>query len=179
MIVALLGAVIIVYAVLLPREQPKTSVTDEFLESVGGTLQQFADELEEENKELLHMVRKMKQEHEAKVEALRRRIEQLEARSSESLPYIAAEMPSVAEHEPQIQKAASEPAASAASSFDGNEEIQPLTFANTVRERYKPLFELYDSGKSIEYIARKLGKNKGEVQLIISLARQEESRHEA
>ena len=49
--------------------------------------------------------------------------------------------------------------------------------ANTIKARYKELFDLYDSGKSIEYIAKKLGRNKGEVQLILGLAKQEEPQH--
>jgi hypothetical protein len=43
-----------------------------------------------------------------------------------------------------------------------------------IRERYAELFQLYDQNKSIDYIARKLGMNKGEVGLILELARQEE-----
>lgn len=176
MIVALLGTVIIVYAAMLPREKPKTSLTDDFLESVGGMLQQFADELEEENRELLRMVGEMKREHEIQVEALQRRIEQLEARSDAASLTAALLQPVSA---PASLSSASAPAVSAEERAGGNEDIEPLKFANTVRERYRDVFELYDDGKSIDYIARKLGKNKGEVQLILSLARQEEKLHDA
>ncbi|MNG03181.1 hypothetical protein D3C84_862490 [compost metagenome] len=54
------------------------------------------------------------------------------------------------------------------------EEIQPDQSRPSIRDRYVELFELYDQGKSIEAVARKLGMNKGEIQLIIQLAKQEE-----
>ncbi|WP_042160514.1 DUF6115 domain-containing protein [Paenibacillus gorillae] len=44
----------------------------------------------------------------------------------------------------------------------------------TIQSRYAELLELYSQGKSIELIAKKLGMNKGEVQLILQLAKQEE-----
>ncbi|HZG75674.1 MAG TPA: hypothetical protein VEZ72_07425, partial [Paenibacillus sp.] len=60
----------------------------------------------------------------------------------------------------------------------GEPAAEPASrFASTVKSRYKEVFDLHDSGKSIEYIAKKLGKNKGEVQLILGLAKQEEPVH--
>jgi DNA-binding NarL/FixJ family response regulator len=48
---------------------------------------------------------------------------------------------------------------------------------NKIQVRYSELFQLYGQGKSIEVISKKLGMNKGEVQLIIQLAKQEEAAH--
>ncbi|WP_227011487.1 hypothetical protein [Paenibacillus lutimineralis] len=45
-----------------------------------------------------------------------------------------------------------------------------------VRDRYPQLFELYSSGKSIDSITKTLGIPRGEVQLILQLAKREESR---
>jgi DNA-directed RNA polymerase specialized sigma24 family protein len=42
-----------------------------------------------------------------------------------------------------------------------------------IRDRYANVFQLYDQGKSTDYIAKKLDMNKGEVMLIIQLAKQE------
>lgn len=53
--------------------------------------------------------------------------------------------------------------------------VQQAVTLPTVKDRYPEIFSLYDSGKSIEYIAKKLGKNKGEVSLILMLSKQEEA----
>ncbi|WP_274651518.1 hypothetical protein [Paenibacillus humicola] len=44
----------------------------------------------------------------------------------------------------------------------------------TIRERYAELFGLYDAGKSVEAVAKKLGMPKGEVHLIVQLSKREE-----
>ncbi|RKP55485.1 hypothetical protein D7Z26_09885 [Cohnella endophytica] len=44
----------------------------------------------------------------------------------------------------------------------------------TLRGRYAELFAMHDKGRSVEQIAKALGLNKGEVQLILQLARREE-----
>ncbi|WP_414694786.1 DUF6115 domain-containing protein [Paenibacillus sp.] len=206
MIVSLLGLVILLYASLLPRTQERKPAPEEFLDSMGDTLQQFADEIEQENKELLRMVGDMKREHEKRTSSLLSRIEQLEkqaappaaaavdsARSaSAGSAFAEAVRPEPAAPAALAQASPPVPAASSAAESAGvpaagapavsaadDEAKAPRSsrFAGTVKARYQELFELYDAGKSIEYIAKKLGKNKGEVQLIIGLAKQEEPQH--
>lgn len=46
--------------------------------------------------------------------------------------------------------------------------------ARDIRSRYPELFAWHDAGKSVEYIAKKSGMNKGEVLLILQLAKREE-----
>jgi hypothetical protein len=192
MIVALLGIVIILYASMLPRTAASQApMQDDFLDSVGDTLQHFADEMEEENKELLRMVGDMKREHDSRTNTLLSRIEQLEKQSatmqnSLSRPSPMPPMPASSMVPPVIVPTQETAPASLPSTVEraltelkgpGKEPEQTSRFANTVKDRYKELFELHDSGKSVEYIAKRLGKNKGEVQLIIGLARQEEPQH--
>jgi len=207
MIVALLGLVIVLYASMLPRSPERKPVPDDFLDSVGDTLQQFADEIENENKELIRMVGEMKREHEQRTGKLLSRIEQLEKqavaaddRHAQAAAVVAAPAPVVAPSVvappetlasvPPIPRPAPQPTAvpvapaptvlaapEAPASADKPAEGPPSRFADTVKSRYKEVFELYDKGKSIEFIAKKLGKNKGEVQLIIGLAKQEEPQH--
>lgn len=195
MIVATLGIVIILYASMLPRTASKGApMQDDFLESVGDTLQHFADEMEEENKELLRMVGEMKREHESRTSTLLSRIEQLEKNSAtiqESLqrpvPVSASEpAPAVTSPPPPAAVSPAQPVRKQrAPSVDRATpppeepvlEAHPSRFASTVKERYKELFDMYDSGRSVEQIAKRLGKNKGEVQLIIGLAKQEEPQH--
>ncbi|HZG58321.1 hypothetical protein [Paenibacillus sp.] len=228
MIVTLLGIVVLLYASMLPRPPERKPVTDDFLDSVGDTLQHFADEIEQENKELLRMVGEMKREHEQRTLKLLSRIESLEKQSvsaagagivspsapepersrgaatksvtsAEAEPIAEASLPAAAvERKPAARSAAATadspvvetpvvtpaavtPAGKPPHPADepGHEPIAspPSRFANTVKARYKDVFDLYDGGKSIEFIAKKLGKNKGEVQLIIGLAKQEEPHH--
>jgi hypothetical protein len=46
--------------------------------------------------------------------------------------------------------------------------------ATTIRGRYAELLDLYNRGRSVEQIAKALNMNKGEVQLILQLAKREE-----
>ncbi|MBW7461685.1 hypothetical protein K0U00_47285, partial [Paenibacillus sepulcri] len=55
------------------------------------------------------------------------------------------------------------------------EPLAPAEIKPTIRSRYLELFELHDGGKSVDSIARKLAMNKGEVQLILQLSKQEEA----
>jgi DNA-binding NarL/FixJ family response regulator len=45
------------------------------------------------------------------------------------------------------------------------QDIDPLN----IKERYQSIFSLYQEGMSIEEIARKAGKGKGEIALILEL----------
>lgn len=74
-------------------------------------------------------------------------LEAVAAATSESLPVVESPLPEEAEP-PQEQ----------------------------VRDRYPELFELYGKGKSIDMIAKTMGLQRGEVQLILQLAKKEESR---
>lgn len=75
----------------------------------------------------------------------------------------------LARQQPQAQLEAELPA----------EEPAEEAEASSIRNRYADLFEMYQAGKSIDAIAKKLGRNKGEIQLILQLSKQEEAaRHE-
>ncbi|RUS46347.1 hypothetical protein [Cohnella sp. AR92] len=54
------------------------------------------------------------------------------------------------------------------------EEAAP-TASLTIKSRYSTLLELYERGRSIEQIAREMNMNKGEIQLILQLARREDN----
>ncbi|GIP52264.1 MULTISPECIES: hypothetical protein [Paenibacillus] len=60
------------------------------------------------------------------------------------------------------------------------EPSQPDTLepelTESVRDRYPELFDLYAKGKSVDTIAKSTGLQRGEVQLILQLAKREESR---
>ncbi len=150
---------------------------EEVLDTVEGTLQQFVEEMEQENREFAQMVAEMKREHERKTSTLLDRIEFLERRTAMlTEPPVqqttnSALLASPPASAPQpVQAEAAERVSEQVTT--GEQLARPA--ADTVRSRYKEIFGLYDNGKSIEYIAKKLGTNKGEVQLIIQLAKREE-----
>lgn len=189
MIVAMLGVVIVLYASMLPRPNRPKPVQEELLDSMGDMLQHVVDEIEDENKQLLRLVGDMKREHESGTRALMLRIEQLERQSAAHRAadpgYPPAARPAFASTPVSASAVSAAPvddgSAAARTEADVSESVAApavrpagARVAASVKSRFKELFDLHESGKSIDYIAKKLGKNRGEVQLIIGLAKQEE-----
>lgn len=193
--IVMLGIAALVYALLLPRRQVADSSKAGAARELEATLEQYMAEIEKENEELISMVAQMKQDFASKQLAqqelmveLRQRLGEVEvfARQSDSrlLALESAqrqqELPAaVAEQAQPLVAVAAEPEAPAVSSAD----VQPETEMSVaeepqeehVRDRYPELFELYAQGKSMDMIARTVGLQRGEVQLILQLARKEES----
>ncbi|RRJ65383.1 hypothetical protein EHV15_22550 [Paenibacillus oralis] len=203
--VVLLGAAALVYALLLPGRQASSPKNDAAKE-MEATLEQYMSEIEKENQELIDLVSQMKQEFASKqlaqqeqIAELRKRLSDVEfsARQSESrLESLAASalenaasasLPAAATAEASLTSAnaAVSGQASGLAVLSGTEsaaepaaEPVPETEDNAdhVRGRYPELFDLYEKGKSIDMIAKSTGLQRGEVQLILQLAKKEESR---
>ncbi|WP_224753268.1 hypothetical protein [Paenibacillus terricola] len=168
--VALLGAFILVLSWTLPRrkeEQPPAQTTT----NMEIALEQFMENMESDNRELVDLVKRAQTDNAEQLAIRERRIIDLEHRC--------------AELESRLEKVVVQPvigqAQTAAHEAVDAAFVQPFAAAeevpvprDTIRMRYPELFELYDSGKSIDVVCRKLNMNKGEVQLIIQLAKQEE-----
>jgi hypothetical protein len=166
---------------------------------------QLLEDLEAENRELFDAVAKFKREHDETVEKLGDRIVDMERqmkkwseqsasstmsaepRSENAIPLIKSapesEMPHAAQpilgdnlSNPQ-ETAPSGLNEAAATSAEPESVDQPAHPPTTIRARYSELLGLHDKGRSIEQIAKALGLNKGEVQLILQLARREERHH--
>lgn len=177
--VALLGAVVLVYSFLLPAKEAGKSKGAAFKE-IEETIENFATEIEEENRELLNLFADMKSDYARQNESLLRRLEFLEKRSldlTEELVRRPLPTAETANASPAVGATAAAVEQSAAVDMLPEPEEPQAPEPMTIRHRYAELFELYEQGKSTESIARKLGMNKGEVQLIIQLARQEEAAH--
>jgi DNA-binding NarL/FixJ family response regulator len=173
-VIVLLGVVILLYAFLLPKTSPRKLVDEDVLDTVEDTLQQFVEEMEQENREFARMVGEMKREHERKTAALLDRIEFLERKTAMLTEQLSAEQIAGSTESKEASQPQPQPLPLPAPKPDEESAVASRSEASTVKSRYKEVFELYDSGKSIEYIAKKLGTNKGEVQLIIQLAKREE-----
>jgi uncharacterized protein YdiU (UPF0061 family) len=185
--IVILGACIIVYAYMRPRntESKRTTVVND----IEVALDQFAEELEEGNKELMISVTGLKRELEAEINKLNGRLSVLEKQStfSNSVSDIRTEHSNVTALHQVIERVVEKPKTRRVikkheeqveeKDISLNKEISkpdPKPLENDIKNRYGAIFELHAQGKSIEYIAKKTGMNKGEIQLIIQLARQEE-----
>ncbi|WP_028611009.1 DUF6115 domain-containing protein [Paenibacillus harenae] len=181
--ILLLGAVVIVGALAMPRKKQNAAIPAHSVQNMETALEQFMENMEKDNEELVQLVAKA--QHDAKQDAnlmekrialLERKCDQLADHLQQS-PASPAMLPRQAV-QPNQQAEALSPA------LKPREGEQPAAAANeaplqtnSIHARYSELFHLYDQGKSIEAISKKLGMNKGEVQLILQLAKQEDAAH--
>lgn len=189
LLIVLLGAVAVVYAVVSPRKPAAGSEQTSSVRNMETALEQFMENMEADNREMVELVTNAQKEAKQQAKERDERIKQLELRCNE-LQLSLAEQHEKAHNEkvqhaslsrtPQHVIPSREDAAEARIIVPEPEEIvEPPVPAATIRSRYTELFSLHDSGKSIEAIAKRMNMNKGEVQLILQLSKQEEeSRHE-
>jgi DNA uptake protein ComE-like DNA-binding protein len=179
--IVLLGAVVIVGAFVMPRKKQEPALPSQTMQNMETALEQFMENMEKDNEELVQLVRGAQQEtkvdaerQEQRIAELERKCEQLAEQLQMTRSASAAMALQTASPQPlSIDTAISE--AEIAKLPEPVEEEAPRE--NTIHSRYADLFALYEQGKSIEMISKKLGMNKGEVQLIIQLAKQEEAAH--
>lgn len=179
--VVLLGIAVMVYAILLPnRNAGKEQLT---VGEIEEALDRFVDVMEEDNRELLDTVNGWRRQLEADLNRLNGRLDALARRVDErdrqgggnaAQPVHAASGEATA---PAVEAtpagAGSEPAPAVPQS--NMTEPEPAA-PQGIRGRYPELFAWHDAGKSVEYIAKKSGMNKGEVMLILQLAKREAER---
>lgn len=184
-LVVLFGLVLIVYAKIMPKSKDQGSAARPMMNEIEETMEHFAAELEEQNQALIEMFAETKKEYALHTAKLTNRIEALEKLSQQQqqelvkLGYTLEQLP-----KQQLSAQDAQLAAKAAASHAGDTErkqeahVEPQEASKPaamhIKERYHSLFELYDQGKSIDFIAKKLGMNKGEVNLIVQLAKQED-----
>lgn len=186
--IALLGAVIAVTAVILPKNKNSSKLANhdvnKQIEQMELSFEQFMDNMEKDHDELVKMLssslQTMKEEDRLKSDQIAR----LEKKCAELEEHISS-----LSHE-NVALNTKVSFLSSASTLSNNVEVAasdemieseaaPIIDENSIYYRYAELFDMYNSGKSVETIAKKLGKNKGEVQLILQLAKQEESARHA
>lgn len=161
----LLGAVVIVAALVMPRKKQLAELPDQTIQNMENALEQFMENMEQENRELLQLVAEAQRAAKAESELKDKRIDALEQKCgqlSEQLQQLQLQLHA------SVHQAAPD---------EAEEKLAPTVPRDTIQSRYPDLFRLYDEGKSIEAISKKLGMNKGEVQLIIQLAKQEAAAH--
>lgn len=152
---------------------------------IESALELYMADVERENEQLIELVTQLKQQAEdnqtayqrqmqnmqARLEELERRSLQLDARvaaGENGLLQLAMTIGSAPGSRPtEIAFPEGQEAAPAAE--------EPAETKPSIKQRYPELFELHEQGKSVDAISRACGLQRGEVQLILQLAKQEES----
>ncbi|MGU3469604.1 hypothetical protein ACLBWT_00380 [Paenibacillus sp. D51F] len=169
--IVLLGAVVLVWAFAAPRRGKKPSEEsvsrDRGLEQMENALEQFMENMEESNRSLGELVKSSREQEQAEARLREQRIEELEKQCRLLQDAIAANSGSAL--------AAGQAEAAGAAPMQREEAAQPLQAPESIRARFRQLFDLEQQGRSVDQIAKELGIHKGEVLLIQQLARQEES----
>lgn len=191
--IVLLGLVLVVYARLLPKREADSRQSN-VIKEIEVTMEQFSADLEEENERVLELVSDMKKKHDMQTASLQDRIDALERQNRAMNEQLASLVRS--EQSRKVEPPAAEPVVynrppvfpgnptaaapvPASATGDRTAEAEPSSpeaesGPMNIRKRYANVFELYDQGKSTEYIAKKLEMNKGEVMLIVQLAKRED-----
>jgi len=164
--IALVGLLLLVYARLLPKSG-STAGGAPLKREVEETIEQFAEDIEADNRKLVELISRMRKEHEEQLLRLKKRIEILERRIDDIKSATPASRP-VLQTETFSDKQCLQD-----QDRDRIDEKETVPAMN-IKERYEELFRLHELGKPVDYIAKKLGMNKGEVVLIIQLSKQEE-----
>ncbi|WP_223275768.1 hypothetical protein [Paenibacillus elgii] len=187
--IVLVGLLIVVYAKIIPRKSEGAAKPEgAIVKEMEQAMDHLAMELEEQNKALIELFSGTKQTYEEHTAKLTSRVETLEKQCQELRHELGRLTFSEEQRRLSLQADASKPgealgagagaaAVSSAYTESSAPDKQPEA-ANkapmNMKERYGELFGLYESGKSTDYIAKKLGMNKGEISLILQLAKQEE-----
>lgn len=164
----MVGAVIAVYAFLLPK---KTNDSGNVVKAVEESIELFMSEMEQENEELIRLIASMKKEQEQHNAKLFLSINQLENHNAELEVRLMQAIERI-----QSMEANFSPSIPVVNdgSVSSVKDDKPELLTLNIRERYKEIFELQSQGKAMDYIAKKMSMNKGELQLIFQLAKQED-----
>ncbi|TBL77756.1 DUF6115 domain-containing protein [Paenibacillus thalictri] len=188
--IVLFGLVLIVYAKILPKKAPLQQGAT--VNEIEETMEHFAAEIEEQNQAVIQLFTQTKHEYEQQLNKLSGRIEWLEKQNNSLSQEVAKLLGAQDQWDKQIAllgttissahekpqhysvpaPAPAEPEVAVQTSPEAEEP--PVSLMN-IKKRYAELFDLYEQGKSTDYIAKKMGMNKGEINLIVQLAKQEES----
>lgn len=185
--IVLIGLLFIVYAAIVPRTRAAKGAKAPTLHEIEETMDHFAAELEEQNQALIRQMAETKRDYDVQTAKLGSRLDMLEKQLAQSSQEIArlgvayeqllqtsAQRPAGREAAPDAPPAPPHSAMAEAAAAQEEQTQEQAAIPMTMRERYAELFVLYDQGKSTDVIAKKMNMNKGEVNLIVQLSKQED-----
>ncbi|WP_091169756.1 hypothetical protein [Paenibacillus sp. 1_12] len=175
--IVLFGLVFIIYAKIIPKASTTKGQANPTLHEIEEAMEHFTAELDDQNKALVQLLAETKRDYEVQTAKLTSRLEIVERQSTltnqelSKLGFAYDELQKKAAYPPEkkemieLQKTTVE---------DTVADVVDPPVAMNLKTRYVELFTLFEQGKSVEHIAKKLNMNKGEVNLIFQLAKQEE-----
>ncbi|QSF42912.1 hypothetical protein [Paenibacillus tianjinensis] len=181
--IVLVGAVAIVYALRLPARGPSDPAEKQSLKDTEAALELYMADIERENNEMIQLVGSIKQQSQNTKAALQEEIGGLREQVAElQKNMLLLDSRLTAEEKGLLQltavvknnggKITAEAPPGSAETVTSEPKAKPIS---SIKLRYPRLFELHEQGKSIDSIAKTAGLQRGEVQLILQLAKQEES----
>ncbi|SFD68852.1 hypothetical protein SAMN05216378_1006 [Paenibacillus catalpae] len=176
--IVLLGAVVAVASLFLPKKQQAQESKD--TRNMEIALEQFMENTELDHQELVKLVTVLREDAKQQAEQSRLRLSEVENKCSsleQQLTFLQQQRQNDKLLAAQTMTGSVQAQATASMEKPAVDEPASQPIASGIQMRYSDLFELYKQGKSIEAIAKKLHMNKGEVQLILQLAKQEEKAH--
>lgn len=176
--IVLLGVFAIAYALKLPTRTKEANKEKHSLKETEAALELYVADIERENEEMIKLIGGIKQQSVANQSALQEQLNELKAQLSEQQQKSAYIEARVAAGETGMLQMAYKNEGKLEKPPIIHEEILPEVKPepiNSIKTRYPNLFELNEQGKSIDAIAKLSGLQRGEVQLILQLAKQEES----
>lgn len=180
----MIGTALLFYALMLPKSRAGSD-TPGAIGQLEQSIELFAEEIDRENHELILLISNMRKQQEESIARLERRMGELEKHSAvwtsqhRSAEIVPDEIPRTVGPEPlSAQDGMLEPAYPSSQTVQDEAKLSVCEEEGSrIRSRYNELFGMYDAGKSVDYIARKLNMNRGEISLILQLAKQEERLH--
>lgn len=185
--IVLVGVAAILYALLLPARVKEGQTEQQSLKETEAALELYMADIERENEELVQLVSSIKQQSQTNQNVMQGQINELQNQlaglqnTTEMLEArVTEESKSLKELATTVEKGSHvKMAANVNTSIQqGMDTVQPEEKTkpiSSIKLRYPRLFELHEQGKSIDSIAKTAGLQQGEVQLILQLAKQEES----
>lgn len=184
MYVVLIGLCILVFAYIMPKSASAENddrPSPQMVKDMEETMEGFLTELEEDNHKLMETISAMKQEHGQSIRKLTDRLEGMERQMQDErqdwrkLALSRVEQQEQAATHLATRKVQQETVA-LSPPVEDSVQPKPQSDPPSIKSRYEAIFRMHEEGKSVEYIAKKAGLNKGEVSLIIQLALQEEQK---
>lgn len=185
--IVLLGIAAIAYALMLPARSRAGKTEQQGLKDTEAALEMYVADIERENEEIIKLVSGIKQQSQANQSDLQEQLNELRTQLAEQQQKSAHLEARVAAGETGLLQVAflhkghlsdsesRESAVQAAAASPATEPEPPKKPVSSIKLRYPKLFELNEQGKSIDAIAKTAGLQRGEVQLILQLAKQEEA----
>ncbi|MFD2670074.1 DUF6115 domain-containing protein [Marinicrinis sediminis] len=171
-LIALLGAVIVVFSAIQSKKQHNQAPSD-LIREMEDAFTQFSSDISEDNERVVQHVDQTKSRLEDELHALKEQMHDL-VKENERLSTELSELKHA--HAITAERIEQRPVnqADTALSAEPSVQLDSQPDPDSIAVRYETLLDMHRQGKSIEHIAKSQGINKGEVQLIITLAAQEE-----